>query len=157
MNMKPSTEEKGFALVAALLANLILLAVGIVAINISTQDLRLSMKVIGDKKAMSAAEAASHWVVMNLNPDHLGSVVQTNRPLDGLTGGLDSRSRITITQPAPPTVGPLFVKMHGYDMAANQWILLRYNTTITGRSNDYQTSATLDLGLGYGPVDATSY
>jgi hypothetical protein len=54
-------------------------------------------------------------------------------------------------------VGPLFVKMHGYDMAANQWILLRYNTTITGRSNDYQTSATLDLGLGYGPVDATSY
>jgi hypothetical protein len=149
--------EEGFALVAAILANLILLAVGIIAINISTQDLRLSMKVVGDKKAMSAAEAASHWVILNLNPDNLGSVVKTDRPLDGLPGGLDSRSRITITQPAPPTVGPLFVKLHGYDMAANQWILVRYNTTITGRNKDYQTSATLDLGLGYGPVDATSY
>jgi hypothetical protein len=149
--------EEGFALVAAILANLILLAIGIIAINISTQDLRLSMKVVGDKKAMSAAEAASHWVVMNLNPDNLGSVVKTNRPLDGLIGGLDSRSRVTITQPAPPAVGPLFVKVPGYDMSSSQWILLRYNTTVTGRNNDYQSSVTLDLGLGYGPVDVTSY
>ena len=51
--------EEGFALIAAILANLILLAVGIIAINISTQDLRISMRVVGDKKAMSAAEAAS--------------------------------------------------------------------------------------------------
>ena len=52
--------ESGFALIAAVLANLILLAVGIIALNLSTQDLRISMKVVGDKKAMSAAEAATH-------------------------------------------------------------------------------------------------
>jgi hypothetical protein len=149
--------EEGFALIAAILANLILLAVGIIAINISTQDLRISMRVVGDKKAMSAAEAAGHWVILNLSPDNLGSVVKTNRPLNELGGELDSRSRVTITQPAPPTMGPLFKKMHGYDMSSNQWILLCYNTTITGRSEDYLASVTLDLGLGYGPVDATGY
>jgi Tfp pilus assembly protein PilX len=149
--------EEGFALIAAILANMILLAVGIIAINISTQDLRISMRVVGDKKAMSAAEAASHWVIMNLNPDNPGSVVKTNQPLNELGSELTSRSRITITQPAPPTMGPLFMKMPGYDMSSNQWILLRYNTTITGRNDDYQASVTVDLGLGYGPVDATSY
>ncbi len=49
-------KEEGFALIAAVMANLILLAVGLIAINLSTQDLRMSMKVVGDKKAMSAAE-----------------------------------------------------------------------------------------------------
>ncbi len=149
--------EGGFALIAAILANLILLAVGIIAINISTQDLRISMKVVGDKKAMSAAEAAIHWVILNLNPENLGSVVKANRPLNELGSELDSRSRITITQPAPPTVGPLFKKIRGYDMSSNQWILLRYDTSVTGSNNDYQTSVTIELGLGYGPVDATSY
>ncbi len=149
--------ERGFALIAAILANLILLALGIIAINISTQDLRISMKVVGDKKAMSAAEAASHWVILNLNPDNLGSVVKANRPLNELGSELDSRSRITITQPAPPAVGPLFKKMRGYDMSSNQWILLRYDTSVTGSNNDYQASVTIDLGLGYGPVDPTSY
>ncbi len=155
--MRRKRDQRGFALVVALLANLILLAVGIVAINISTQDLRISMKVVGDKKAMSAAEAASHWVIVNLNPDNLGSVVKANRPLNELGSEMDSRSRITITQPAPPTAGPLFKKMRGYDMSSNQWILLRYETSITGSNKDYQTSVTIDLGLGYGPVDATSY
>jgi hypothetical protein len=155
--MEWKSSERGFALIAALMANLVLLAVGLIAINISTQDLRISIRVIGDKKAMSAAEAASHWVILNLSPDNPGSVVKTNQPLNELSSELDPRSRVTITQPAPPTMGPLFVKMHGYDMSSNQWILLRYNTTITGRSDDYLASVTLDLGLGYGPVDATSY
>ncbi|MRR39435.1 hypothetical protein EG829_33270, partial [bacterium] len=52
--------EGGFALIAAVMANLILLSVGVVAINLSKQDLRISMKGVGDKKTMSAAESATH-------------------------------------------------------------------------------------------------
>jgi hypothetical protein len=150
-------KEEGFALVAAILANLILLAVGIIAINLSTQDLRISMKVVGDKKAMSAAEAATHWAMINLNPDNLGAIAKADRPLTELNGEMEPRSRITIAQPRPSTAGPLIATPPGFDIGANQWTILQYQTTITGRNTDYQTSVTIDLGLGYGPVDAGGY
>ena len=47
--------------------------------------------------------------------------------------------------------------LSGYDMASTAWVLLRYDTTVTGRNEDYQTSMTIEAGLGYGPVSAESY
>jgi len=151
-------DEKGFALIAALMANLILLAVGFIALNLSTQDLRISMKFVGDKKAMSAAEAATHWVMVNFDPGNPGAVARENRPLTELAAGLDSRGRITITQPVPSTLGPVQISgPAGYDMGSTQWVLLRYDTTVTGRNEDHRTSVTIDVGVGYGPVVTDSY
>ena len=65
--MRRRRDERGFALIAALLANLILLAVGIVALNLSTGDIRISMRVVGDKKAVNAAEAGLHWLTVNFD------------------------------------------------------------------------------------------
>jgi hypothetical protein len=48
--------SKGFALVAALLGNLILLAVGILAINLSTGDLRGSMHAVQRISYMTARQ-----------------------------------------------------------------------------------------------------
>jgi hypothetical protein len=45
----------------------------------------------------------------------------------------------------------------GYDMSSTPWVLLRYDTTITGRSEDHRTSVTIEVGVGYGPVSAESY
>jgi len=150
-------KEGGFALIAAVMANLILLSVGIIAINLSTQDLRISMKIVGDKKAMSAAEAATHWLMVNFDPAHPGAVAKTNRPLTELADGLEPRSRATIAVPEASTAGPLQVSPAGHDMSATQWVLLRYDTTVTGRNDDYRTSVTLNVGLGYGPVVPDSY
>ena len=66
--------EKGFALVAALMANLILLAVGFIAINLSTQDIRISMRAVGDKKAVNAAETAVHMLAMDFISDSPASI-----------------------------------------------------------------------------------
>jgi Tfp pilus assembly protein PilX len=151
------SKEGGFALIAAVMANLILLAVGIIAINLSTQDLRISMKNVGDKKAMSAAEAATHWVMVNFDPGNPVAVAKGNRPLTELAAGLDPRSRVTIAAPTASTAGPLQISLAGHDMSATPWVLLRYDTTVTGRNEDYQTSVTLNVGLGYGPVDSGSY
>ena len=115
------------------------------------------MKVVGDKKAMSAAEAATHWIMVNFDPAHPGAVAKTNRLLTELANGLEPRSRVTIAEPAASTEGPMQVSLAGHDMSATQWVLLRYDTTVTGRSEDYQTSVTLNVGLGYGPVDSGSY
>jgi hypothetical protein len=150
-------KEGGFALIAAVMMNLILLAVGIIAINLSTQDLRISMKVVGEHKAMSAAVAATHWLMVNFDPGNPGAVAKTNRPLTELAGGLQTQSRVTIAEPTISTAGPVQISMAGHEMSATQWVLLRYDTTVTGRSEDYQTSVTLNVGLGYGPVDSSSY
>jgi hypothetical protein len=156
--MRRRRDERGFALVAALLANLILLAVGIIALNLSAQDLRISMKVIGDKKAMSAAEAATHWLMVNFDPANPSSVARENRPLPELAAGLDPRGRVTIKQPVPSTVGPVQISgPTGYDMGSTQWVLLRYGATVTGRNEDHRTSVTIDVGVGYGPVVSDSY
>ena len=66
--------QLGFALIAALLANLILLAVGIIALNLSTQDLRTSSRHVGDKKAHAAVESGIHVLMTNFNPENLASV-----------------------------------------------------------------------------------
>ena len=147
----------GFALIAAVMANLVLMAVGIIAVNLSTQDLRVSMKIVGDKKAMGAAEAATHWVLLNFDPANPGAVAMEKRPATELSAGLDPRTRITITQPVAAATGPRQVNLSGYDMASTPWVLVRYDTTVTGRNEDYQTSMTIEAGLGYGPVSAESY
>ncbi len=151
-------KESGFALIAAILANLVLLAVGIIALNLATEDLRISTRVVGEKKAMSAAEAATHWLLLHFDPADPGAVVKANRPLTELAAGLEPRGRVSITQPAPPAVGPPQVSgPAGYEMASTPWVLLRYDATITGRNDAYRTSVTVDVGLGYGPVVAEGY
>jgi len=156
--MRRRRDERGFALVAALLANLILLAVGIIALNLSTQDLRISMKVFGEKKAMSAAEAATHWLMINFDPANPAAVARENRPLTELAAGLDPRGRVTIRPPVPSAVGPVQISgPTGYDMGSTQWVLLRYDTTVTGRNEDHRTSVAIDVVVGYGPVVSDSY
>jgi hypothetical protein len=151
-------KERGFALVAAILANLILLAVGIIALNLATEDLRISTRVVGEKKAMNVAEAATHWLLLNFDPADPGAAVKANRPLTELAGGLEPRGRVSITQPVPPAAGPRQLSgPAGYEMASTPWVLLRYDATITGRNDAYRTSVTVDVGLGYGPVVAEGY
>ena len=78
--MRRRRDEKGFALIAALLANLILLAVGIVALNLSTGDLRISMRAVGDKKAVNAAEAGLHWLTVNFDAATYTTLISVNPP-----------------------------------------------------------------------------
>ena len=161
--------ERGFALVAALMANLILLAVGIIAINLSTQDLRISMKSLGDKKALAATEAALHWLTINFNGD-TSAVAKTNVYVSTLDGSLDPRARITIKapwpsgpEPNPPTNDPVLpgkrypppqTLLANYQVGGSiTWGQMTYMTRITSTSEDYQTNATVKVGFALGPVE----
>jgi Tfp pilus assembly protein PilX len=152
MNMKRSTEEKGFALVAALLANLILLAVGIVAINLSSQDIRVSMKTVADKKAVNAAEAGIHWLTVNFDPANLAAVAVTNQQVDAST---DPNTKYTIALPTEPTTGPAQIPLPGFSIGGSQtWGQARYDVKgVTGTNTAYNTTVTIDVGLGHGPVE----
>jgi Tfp pilus assembly protein PilX len=152
--MRIPKKKNGFALIAALLANLILLAVGIIAINLSTQDIRISMKMVGEKKAMAAAESGIHALTQNFDPGNLTTSALTNVQVDASN---DPNSRYTVAAPTLPTTGPTMLPMSGYSIGGGQmWGQERYNTTVTGTNTAYNATVQVDIGLGYGPIEITT-
>jgi Tfp pilus assembly protein PilX len=149
--MKRRTDNRGFALVAALLANLILLAVGIVALNLSTGDIRISMKTVGDKKAINAAEAGIHWLTVNFDAATYATLINTNNLVDD-TG--DPNTRYVINSIAEPTTGPAQIPLPGFSIGGSQtWGQARYDARITGANTAYNSTVSIDVGLGHGPVE----
>jgi Tfp pilus assembly protein PilX len=152
--MRLPKSERGFALIAALLANLILLAVGIVAINLSTQDIRISMKMVGEKKAMAAAESGIHALTQNFDPANLAGSALTNVQVDASN---DPNSRYTVAAPTPPTTGPTVLPMAGYSIGGGQmWGQERFDTTVTGTNTAYNATVQIDIGLGFGPIEMST-
>jgi hypothetical protein len=149
--MRRRRDERGFALIAALLANLILLAVGIVALNLSTGDIRISMRSVGDKKAVNAAEAGLHWLTVNFDAATYGTLVNVDRQIDT---GTDTSTRYRITGIEEPTTGPAQIPLPGFSIGGSQtWGQARYDAHIRGENTAYNTSVTIDVGLGHGPVE----
>ncbi len=149
--MKRTTKNRGFALVAALLANLILLAAGIIAINLSTADIRISMKTVGEKKAINAAESGLHWLTVNFDTDTYTALVGPVYQVDPST---DPNSRYAFDSIGEATTGPAQIPMPGFSIGGAQtWGLTRFDARITGSNTAYNTTASIDVGLGHGPVE----
>jgi Tfp pilus assembly protein PilX len=152
MKKSKTRHERGFALIAALLANLILLAVGIVALNISTQDIRISMKVLGEKKALNAAEAGINNLTQIFDPSNLAA--STSTTFTRVDTGGDSGTKYKVTNVWQSTgLGSAPVLMPGYSSGgAVSWGMQRYDATVQGNNDTYGTSMTVQVGLGFGPV-----
>ena len=50
------------------MACLILLALGMLVISLSTQDIRVSMKIVGDKRALAAADTGINSLSQTFDP-----------------------------------------------------------------------------------------
>lgn len=147
--------RQGFALIAALLALWVLTAVGILIFSITTQDIRITSRIVGEKKAFSAAEAGTNWLTQNFNPANLGASVVDHRQVDPNN---DTASRFTVTQPTPPTTGPAAIPDKGSNMSGSPiWGQVRYLATVTGTNTKYNNKVEIDAGIGYGPVDVSTY
>ena len=103
-------DHRGFALLAALMANLILLAVGLIALNLSTQDIRVSMISVGDKKAVNAAEAGLHWLTVSFSPANIETLITTENQVDPTA---DPNSRYRVDNIWDATTGPAQVMLPG--------------------------------------------
>jgi len=148
MLKRVTVSQEGFALIAAIMACLILLALGLLVIALSTQDIRVSAKMVGDKRSMAAAEEGIHNLSQTFNPSTAfsASPVTVNRS--------DGVSKYTINYPASrPTSGPVIVPLTGYAVAGGQqWGQSRYIVSVTGQNTEYGTQVTISAGIGYGPV-----
>lgn len=150
-NKNKQNREGGFALVTALIACAILFALAMLVIYLSTGDLRISARSIGDKKAMNAAEAGIHRLTQTFNPLNLAASAATNVQVDAAN---DPASRYTISTPTLPTSGPPSLHIAGYSIGGGtSWGQIRYNVNVEGINTTYGTKVDLLVGIGYGPVN----
>ena len=123
----PDKNQTGFALVTAILAVMILMALGYLALSVSTGDLRISSRVVGEKKALSATETGIHRMMQDFDPatmltDKVGNVYQ----VDAAT---DPASRYVISNVGRPTSGPDMLPLAGYSIGGGQqWGQRRYSS-----------------------------
>jgi len=145
--------RKGFALITAILAVMILMALGFLAISVTTGDLKITSRVVGEKKALSAAETGIHRLMQNFDPASMtGSEVTAQ--VDAST---DPASRYTISNVGRATSGPDMLPMTGYAIGGGQqWGQRRYVGSVTGVNTNYNSSATIDVGMGYGPIEIST-
>jgi type II secretory pathway pseudopilin PulG len=146
--------RSGFALIATLLALLILSAMGMLVFAISTQDIRISTRAVGEKKALAAAEAGIHRLNQNFDPNNLSASAVSNIQVNPAN---DPTSRYTIEAPALPGKGPSLVPLAGYSIGGGQqWRLARYVARVMGTNTRYGSNVQIDTSLGFGPVETTT-
>ena len=159
----PSTEQKGvirsggrkgFALVTALLAIMILVALGFLALSVTTGDLKITARVVGEKKALSAAETGINRLIQNFDPGNMTGAQVSNAQVDAAA---DPTSRYSIGNMGLPASGPTSLPLKGFSMGGGQqWGQRRYVGRVTGVNTKYNSSVTIDVGMGYGPIEITT-
>ncbi|MDD5533368.1 MAG: hypothetical protein PHC52_11265 [Syntrophales bacterium] len=146
-------EQDGFALVAAMIASLVLLAFGIMAVLISTRDIRVSSRLVFEKKAFSAAETGIHAMIGGFNPDNPAASAASDVQADPA----DASVRYTVGTPTRPTTGPDIVPMAGYAIGGGQqWGQSRYVAEVAGTHTDTNSRVDLRIGIGYGPIEIST-
>jgi Tfp pilus assembly protein PilX len=154
-NRKRPSSEKGFALATALMACAILFALAILIIQLSTGDLKVSARNMGDKKALSAAETGIHQMIRSINRlpavnvDTLATVQATNQQVNAAA---DPTSRYTVGS-ILPVPGSSNRSLAGY----SEWEQQCYVGSVTGVNTNYNSSVSVDVGIGYAVPTGTGY
>jgi hypothetical protein len=149
-------EDSGFALIAALLTVWILTAVGMLVFTVTTQDVRISSRLVGEKKAFFATEAGVHRLVQGFDPLQLTDTQKYQRDFQVDAAG-DPASWYRIDNPVAPTRGPAAIPLPGYTLGGGQqWGATRFLATVTGRNDRYRSTVQVDTGIGFGPVEITT-
>jgi hypothetical protein len=147
-------DGKGFALITAILAIMILMALGFLALSVTTGDLKITARVVGEKKAMIATETGIHRLMQNFDPVNMAAVQVANVQVDAAA---DAASRYTISAVRRPASGPDALPLRGYAIGGGQqWGQRRYMGSVTGSNTNYNSSLTIDVGMGYGPIEITT-
>jgi Tfp pilus assembly protein PilX len=150
----PFRGNGGFALIASILALFILMGLGLLVFTVSTRDVRISSRVVGEKKAFCAAEAGIHALTNGFDPENLAGSAVTSVQVDPNN---DPDSRYTTGTPSRPTTGPTTIPIAGYSIGGGQvWGQERFNARVTGMNTRYNSMVPVDVGLGFGPVEITT-
>ncbi|OPY87620.1 MAG: hypothetical protein A4E71_00928 [Smithella sp. PtaU1.Bin162] len=150
--MSGGKSEKGFVLVAAILATMILMALGFYVLTTTTQDIRISTRLVAERKAFSAAECGLHVLCLTFDP---GMAALSNQSCDATN---DPNNKYDIAAPARNSTLPSILTVGSDITGGKRWVSQVYNTTITGKDTSYNSSVPVAVGVMFGPVpDDPSY
>ena len=136
--------EDGFVLIAAIMAVMILIAVGFFALTVTTQDTRISTRVVGERKAFSAAEAGVNEICRTINPGNLVPI--TGQKIDTAK---DPSAEFDATAPARNTDYPS-IQIPGSDLS-KAYAGAIFGVTVTGRDTSYNSETSIEVGVAYAP------
>lgn len=156
MTTKGRTDnQQGYVLVTALMILVLLLACAAVVYFVSTKDLRIAGRIAGEKKAFAAVEAGLNQLnlVSNLSQGDIVLYTVGNTVVD-VNGDPDSRYRITAYS-GPAMAIPANRDMPEYSINGRDYKQLVSAKTIIGENTRYQTQMTVDVAVGYGPVEVS--
>jgi hypothetical protein len=137
----------------------ILFALAMLIIQLSTGDLKVSARNVGDKKASSAAETGIHQMILEINRlpvvnrETLAAIQETNKQVNAAA---DPNSRYTFSSilPAP---GLAKRSLPGYSDWEQQCYVGSVTGVNTNYSMNYSSSVTIDVGIGFAVPTGTTY
>jgi hypothetical protein len=138
--------EGGFVLVAALMAVMILMALGFFILTTTSQDLRMSSRLVGERKAFSAVECGLHTLCLTFDP---AMAALNNQACDAAN---DPNNRFDIAAPERNEVLPDIPAIGSDITGGKRWVSQVFDTTITGRDQNYNSSVPVAVGVTFGPV-----
>jgi hypothetical protein len=137
---KKAQSEGGFVFLVALLGIFILIAIGFFALSTISEEMMISSKLVGARKAYSAAEAGVHAVCSNSN-----FVAVASTQVDPVN---DPSVFYSATAPTQNTATPK-VHLPGYSA---DYLSNAYLVDVVGRDTTYGSSMTIRIGLADEPT-----
>lgn len=138
--------EDGFVLIAAIMAVMIIMALGFFILTTTSQDLRISARLVGERKAFSAAESGVHEVCRQLNPTALIAIPWTQ--IDNVKDPfIEYRTDLPVRNGAIPSI-----PLPGYDLS-KAYVGAVFDTTVYGRDTSYtpDVETTIEIGTVFAP------
>jgi Tfp pilus assembly protein PilX len=150
--------QEGFALIATLMVFWVLTALGMLVFSVTTQDVRVSSRTVGEQKAFLASLSGLHYFIQNFSWNKRldwCSQTQTTITVDtGSTGDPNTKFSIVMDN-CNNRVAPVAVK--GYAIAGgNQWGMHKFSLSITGMNTAYHSQVTNTTGTSWGPVEMST-
>jgi hypothetical protein len=92
--------------------------------------------------------------MQNFDPANMAAAQVTDAQVNAAA---DPTSRYTISNVGRPASGPDALPLKGYSIGGGQqWGQRRYVGSVKGVNTNYDSSVTIDLGMGYGPIEITT-
>lgn len=148
---KTGKSEKGFAFLVALMAITVLIAIGFFALTTISDELMISFRLAGERKAFSAAESGAYAAAANITIyDNLATPAGTNTVLHTF-------SRTYIDPDNDPNAS-YTGKVYWVRSIGTEGFSLDYNfsqdmfkTIVTGKDSLYGSSVNIEVGVSDTP------
>lgn len=141
--------ESGFVLILALIGIMILLAVGYFALTVSTGDLRIAARLVGERKSFSAAESGVHDFCRVFNGNNFSSSSDLGTGWHSVDATNDPTVRYSYATPVRNATTPSVV-LPGFDMTKTYTGAL-FDVIVTGEDTAYDAETQIAVGIATAP------